>query len=170
LSSLAIKLLVGAGLGALWGRFSQCRSGACVLTANWRRGAIYGAVLGLFFHLASGGTYQPPKNIKQISPGSFETEVLKASQPVVVDFYATWCGPCKALAPRLDKLAGEFGDRIKFVSINFDGAQELAKQFNIEGIPTLLFFAADGRQIDRVMGVLPEEALRAKLESHLPKT
>lgn len=166
MTALAIKLLIGAGLGALWGRFCQCRSGACLLTANWKRGAIYGAGLGLFFHLASGGEYQPPKHLTPISAEAFEAEVLHAGRPVVVDFFATWCGPCKTLAPRLDTLAEEFGDRIKFVSLNFDEAQARAKEFSVEGIPTLLFFAPDGRLTDRVLGVLPTEALRAKLQNH----
>lgn len=166
MTSLLIKLALGAGLGALLGYFGQCNSGTCPLTANWRRGAVYGAVLGLMFHLASGGgSYQPPKNVKAIAEADFEAEVMQASQPVVVDFFATWCGPCKTLAPRLDALAGEYGGRIKFVSVNIDQAPSLAAKYKVEGVPTLLFFGADGKMVNASVGLISKEALRAKLES-----
>ena len=166
MTSLLIKLALGAGLGALLGYFGQCNSGTCPLTANWKRGAMYGAVLGLMFHFASGGgAYQPPKNVKAIAEADFESEVMRAGQPVVVDFFAPWCGPCKTLAPRLDKLAGEFGDRIKFVSVNLDQAQGLATQLNVQGVPTLFFFGPDGKLADTSVGLLSAVALRAKLEA-----
>jgi thioredoxin 1 len=169
-TALAIKLVIGAGLGALLGYFGQCTSGTCPLTANWKRGALYGAVLGLVFHLASGGgSYQPPKHVKTIAEASFDAEVLQAGQPVVVDFFATWCGPCKVLSPRLDKLAGEFGDRIKFVAVDVDQAQTLAANYKVEGVPTLLFFGPDGKVADTSVGLLSADALRTKLESLLRK-
>ena len=168
MTSLAIKLFLGAGLGALLGYIGQCNSGTCPLTANWRRGAMYGAVLGLMFHFAAGGgSYQHPKNVKAIAAADFAAEVTHAGQPVVVDFFAPWCGPCKTLAPRLDKLAGEFGDRIKFVSINLDQAQNLARELNVQGVPTLFFFGADGKLADTSVGLLAADALRAKLEQLL---
>lgn len=164
--SLVIKLVLGAGLGALLGYFGQCNSGTCPLTANWKRGAVYGAVLGLIFHFAAGGgSYVPPKNVKAIAEGDFETEVLRAGQPVVVDFFATWCGPCKTLAPRLDALAGEYGSRIKFVSVNIDQAPSLSAKYKIEGVPTLLFFGPDGNMVDASVGLISRESLRAKLET-----
>lgn len=170
MTSLLMKLALGAGLGALLGYFGQCNSGTCPLTANWKRGALYGAVLGLMFHLASGGgAYQPPKNVKAIAEADFAAEVLRAGQPVVVDFFATWCGPCKTLAPRLDALAGEFGDRVKFASVDVDQAQALAAQFNVQGVPTLLFFGVDGKVADTSVGLLSAQALRLKLESLLKK-
>jgi thioredoxin 1 len=167
-TSLVTSLLIGAGLGALLGRFGQCSSGACPLTANWRRGAIYGGVLGLMFYLASGragGSYAPPKHIKPVAEGDFETEVRQAGRPVVVDFFATWCGPCKTLAPRLDALAGEYNDRIKFVSVDIDQAPSLASKYKVEGVPTLLFFGADGNIVNASIGLISKDALRAKLES-----
>lgn len=164
MTALATKLFLGAGLGALLGYFGQCNSGNCPLTANWKRGAMYGAVLGLVFHFASGGgSYQHPKNVKAIAAADFDAEVTRAGKPVVVDFFATWCGPCKTLAPRLDKLAGEFGDRIKFVSVNLDQAQDLARQLNVQGVPTLFFFGADGKLADTTGGLISADALRAKL-------
>jgi thioredoxin 1 len=168
-TALAIRLLIGAALGAALGYFGQCSSGACPLTANWKRGAIYGAVLGLVFHFASGGSgggaHLPPKNIKPIVEADFDTEVTKAGKPVVVDFFATWCGPCKTLAPRLDTLAGEFGDRIKFVSVDIDQSPALAGRFKVEGVPTLLFVGKDGKIADASVGLVPADALRVKLET-----
>ena len=125
---------------------------------------MYGAVLGLVFHLASGGgSYQHPKNVKAIAAADFNSEVTQAGKLVVVDFFATWCGPCKTLAPRLDKLAGEFGDRIKFVSINLDQAQDLARELNVQGVPTLFFYGADGKLVDASVGLISADALRSKL-------
>jgi thioredoxin 1 len=167
-NGLILSLLVGGGLGALLGRFGQCSSGACPLTANWKRGLIYGAVLGSVFYFASGGTmgsYPTPKNIKTITEGEFEAEVVQSGRPVVVDFYAPWCGPCRTLSPRLDQLAGEFGDRIKFVSVNVDHAQSLAAEFNVQSIPTLLFFDRDGKVAGTSVGLLSKASLLAKLEA-----
>lgn len=168
MSSLAIKLLLGAGLGALLGYYGQCSSGTCPLTANWKRGALYGAALGLLFHFAAGGgSYQHPKNVKAIAAADYEAEVTRAGQPVVVDFFATWCGPCKALAPRLDQLAVEYGNRIKFVAVNLDQAPELARQLNVQGVPTLFFVGADGKVADTIVGLAAADTLRAKLEQLL---
>jgi thioredoxin 1 len=94
---------------------------------------------------------------------------MRAGQPVVVDFFATWCGPCKTLAPRIDKVAGEFGDRVKFVSVNIDQAPSLAAKYKVEGVPTLLFVSADGKVADASVGLLSAETLRARLESLLRK-
>lgn len=87
MSALLVSLLVGAGLGALLGRFGQCSSGACPLTANWKRGAVYGAVLGLLFYFASGrsGFYKPPKNVKAIAEVDFDAEVTQASGGLLRD-------------------------------------------------------------------------------------
>lgn len=168
MSSLAIKLLLGAGLGAVLGYYGQCSSGTCPLTANWKRGALYGAALGLLFHFATGGgSYQHPKNIKVIAAADYETEVTRAGQPVVVDYFATWCGPCKTLAPRLDQLAGEFRDRIKFVAVNIDAASDLTQQLNVTGVPTLFFVGADGKVAATTEGAVSSEILRSKLEQLL---
>ena len=90
MNGLFLSLLIGGGLGALLGRFGQCRSGACPLTANWKRGAIYGAVLGLLFHYASGGALAPyptPKNVKAIGEAEFDVEVVQAGKP---RYEGTW--------------------------------------------------------------------------------
>ena len=91
--------------------------------------------------------------------------MTEAGKPVVLDFFATWCGPCKVLSPRLDKLAGEFGGQIKFVSVNIDQSPTLATRFNMQGIPTLLFFGKDGKVADSSVGLISAEELRTKLKA-----
>ena len=163
--SLTPTVLVCAGLGAALGRFGQCTSGLCPLTANWKRGAVVGALFGAFLHFAAGGSYQPPKNIKLISEADFDVEVTSAKTPVVVDFYAPWCGPCKILSPRLDEVAGDYTNEVKFVTVNVDTAPSLASRFNVEGIPMVLFFDMDGRIFDASVGLVTKDELRAKLEA-----
>jgi thioredoxin 1 len=91
------------------------------------------------------------KNIIELTEANFEQEVLKAAGPVVVDFYAPWCGPCKMLAPLLEQLAGELAGKLKFVKLNVDNAPELSADHEITGIPTLMLFRG-GKVVDRVVG------------------
>ena len=76
----------------------------------------------------------------QVTKDNFETEVLNSSTPVVVDFWAEWCGPCKALSPILDEISTEMGESARVVKVNVDDSSELAQQYGIRGIPTLIFF------------------------------
>lgn len=99
----------------------------------------------------------------QISETNFEAEVLKASQPVLVDFWAEWCGPCKALAPVLDEVARENTAGVKVVKVNVDENPSLAARFKIQAIPTLLLFA-NGQVIDQTVGGVSKKALLTKLE------
>jgi thioredoxin 1 len=105
----------------------------------------------------------------ELNENSFETEVLKAELPVLVDFYAPWCGPCKMLAPMLEQMASEFEGRIKFVKINVDDAQDLASTYGITGVPTLALFHS-GQQIDAVVGLPGVRALRTRLEQAVAAT
>jgi thioredoxin 1 len=167
--SLALYALVGTGLGAAMGYFGQCTSGTCPLTSTWWRGAIYGAVLGGVFYFVSGqngsaSMNESTGNVKLISQDQFEAEVTQAGLPVLVDFYATWCGPCKRLAPMVDELAGQYSGRIKFVKVNVDASPALAQRFQIEGIPALLFFKK-GQIVDRIVGLPAQDALKARLET-----
>jgi thioredoxin 1 len=166
--SLIPIVLICAGLGAAWARFSRCSTGACSLAGNWKRGASFGAVLGLGFYLVTGDAmepYQPPKNARAITAVQFDAEVTQAGRPVVVDFYATWCGSCKRMAPRLDTVAGEYSNSVKFVQVNFDDAAALAERLNVPGVPTLLFFNKQGHLVDAVVGLVSVETLRAKLSA-----
>jgi thioredoxin 1 len=101
--------------------------------------------------------------IIELDEKSFEREVTQANLPVLVDFYATWCGPCKMLAPLLEKLAGEFVGRAKFAKVNVDDAGELATRFGITGVPTLILFQG-GQIVDTIVGLLPPASLKARLE------
>ena len=100
---------------------------------------------------------------------NFETEVIAASmsQPVLVDFWAPWCGPCKVIGPILEKLEAEYADRFKLVKINSDDEQQLAGAFGVRSIPTCILLM-NGQPVDGFMGAVPEGQLRQFLDKHLP--
>ena len=102
-------------------------------------------------------------NLVSVNKDSFESEVLKSSTPVVVDFWAEWCGPCKALAPILDEIATEMGETAKVVKVNVDEAGELAQQYGIRGIPTLIFFK-DGEVKSTLVGNQPKAEIVRSLK------
>lgn len=93
------------------------------------------------------------------SAGTFQKDVLESPIPVLVDLYADWCGPCRAIAPLLNKLAGEFAGRVKIVKVDVDAEKELAAHFQVDSIPTLLFFAK-GELVHRTAGLMSEASLR----------
>jgi len=102
-------------------------------------------------------------NLITVTPANFEQEVLKSAQPVLVDFWAEWCGPCKMVSPILDELAVEYGGRVKIAKVNIDEHQELAVQFRINSIPTLLFFK-NGQIVDQIIGMKSKKDFKAKLD------
>lgn len=103
-------------------------------------------------------------SVKHITQGEFGDEVTRSTQPVVVDFYATWCGPCRALAPLLDRVADGYTNRIKFVKINVDESPGLAQTYDVQAIPLVLMFK-DGKPADRILGLPTEEDLTNKLNA-----
>jgi thioredoxin 1 len=103
-------------------------------------------------------------SIVTIVGGNFAAEVTASDKPVLVDFWAEWCGPCKMLSPVLDELAAELGDTVKIAKVNVDDNRDLAVQFGIKSIPMLLFFK-DGEIKDKVVGLMPKVTLAQKLKA-----
>jgi len=104
--------------------------------------------------------------IKNISDSTFESEVLQSATPVLVDFWAEWCGPCKQMAPSLDRIAEEMSNRIKVVKLDVDGNQATASKFGIRGIPTLMVFK-DGQPVATKVGALALTQLKSFVETNL---
>jgi len=105
-------------------------------------------------------------DVKAVTTADWDSEVLKADGLVMVDFWATWCGPCRMVAPVVEKLAGEYKGRVKIMKLNTDENPDVASKYGIMGIPTLMFFK-DGQKVDQVVGAVPEGTLRSKLDALL---
>ena len=103
------------------------------------------------------------KHTIEINGANFESEVIQSNQPVLVDFWAEWCGPCKMLGPVLDEIAIEHSGRVKVAKVNVDTNSQLAERFGIQSIPTLLYFA-NGEIRDKTVGVLSKPAIVSRLE------
>ncbi|HVI93083.1 MAG TPA: thioredoxin [Anaeromyxobacter sp.] len=103
-------------------------------------------------------------DIVVLQDATFETEVLKSDVPVLVDFWAVWCGPCKAIAPTVDELAKQYKGKVKVAKMDVDEHQQVPQQYGIRSIPTLLVFKG-GRVVDTIVGAVP----KAKLEESLKK-
>ncbi len=176
LLQLAFGLLLGGSLGALLGYFGQCATGACPLTANPWRGAFVGAAIGSLF-AASAGSSRPREQIAPaaaatVEPASgtdtsgpatplhigsaeaFDRIIQKTDRPVLVDFYADWCGPCRMLAPTIEKLAKDYQGRVIIAKVNVDSLPALASRYGIQGIPAVLVFDK-GKEAQRLVGVRP---------------
>lgn len=104
--------------------------------------------------------------IVHVSDDSFETDILNASTPVLVDFWAAWCGPCKMIAPVLDELAKEYGDKIKICKVDVDANKEIPAKFNIRGIPTLIMFK-NGNVEGTKVGALSRAQLKEFIDANI---
>jgi thioredoxin 1 len=102
----------------------------------------------------------------EISDQSFKDEVLSSNEPVLVDVWAEWCGPCRSLTPVVEELSEEFKGKVKVTKIDIDANQEISVEYGIRNIPTLLFFK-NGEVVDKVVGVQPKEKLAEKMQSLL---
>ena len=105
-------------------------------------------------------------NIKHVSDSNFEGEVLKSPTPVLIDFWAPWCGPCKAIAPLLDELADEYAGKLKIVKINVDDNPETPARYGVRGIPNLLIIKG-GQVKDQIVGAVPKGHLVRALDAAL---
>ncbi|MCL6473821.1 MAG: thioredoxin [Firmicutes bacterium] len=101
-----------------------------------------------------------------VTTDQFDVEVLQSNVPVLVDFWAVWCGPCRAIAPHVDAIAQEYAGRAKVVKVNVDEEPEIALRYGIQSIPTLLFFK-EGKVQDMIVGVVPRQTIVQKLEALL---
>lgn len=105
-------------------------------------------------------------NVAHVTDASFEDDVLKSEQPVLVDYWAEWCGPCKMIAPILDEVATEYNGKLTVAKLDVDGNQNTATRYGIRGVPTLMLFK-DGNVVAQHVGVLSKSQLTAFLDSHL---
>jgi thioredoxin 1 len=101
-----------------------------------------------------------------VSDQNFETEVMKSDTPVLVDFWAIWCGPCRMVAPVLEEIATEQGEKMKIAKLDVDANPITAGRFGVRSIPTMILFK-DGREADRVIGYQPKEQILKRLQPHL---
>ncbi|WP_071517168.1 thioredoxin [Geitlerinema sp. PCC 9228] len=102
----------------------------------------------------------------QVTDATFKSEVLESEVPVLVDFWAPWCGPCRMVAPVVDEIAQQYDGKIKVVKVNTDESPNVASQYGIRSIPTLMVFK-DGQKVDMVVGAVPKTTLANTLEKYL---
>ena len=105
-------------------------------------------------------------NVSDVTDVTFEAEVLKSSIPVLVDFWAPWCGPCRAVAPVVDEIANEYKGRLKVLKLNTDENPKTAQSYRISGIPSLMVFK-NGQPVEQVVGAVPKSTLSSAVDKHV---
>ena len=106
------------------------------------------------------------EHVKETSDGTFENDVLKSDRPVLVDFWAAWCAPCRMLAPTVEAVAEKYASNARVVKLNVDDNPSVSQRFGIKGIPTLILFK-NGREEERVVGATSEQAISRMLDKHV---
>ena len=104
--------------------------------------------------------------LPDVTESTFPAQVLGSDKPVLVDFWAPWCGPCRMLSPVVEKIAGQLGDRVSFVKLNTDENPSISGTYGISGIPCLILFKG-GQAVDRIVGFVPENTIKQMLDKHL---
>ena len=106
------------------------------------------------------------EHVKETTDGAFEDDVLKSDRPVLVDFWAAWCAPCRMLAPTVEAVAEKYASRARVVKVNVDDNPSVSQRFGIKGIPTLILFK-NGKEEERVVGATSEQAISRMLDKHV---
>lgn len=105
-------------------------------------------------------------NILDVNDEIFEQEVVNSNLPTVVDFWATWCGPCRKLSPVLEEISNNYEGKVKFTKVNVEQSKDTAKKYSISGIPCLLVFK-DGEPVERMVGLMPKSTIISNIEKHI---
>lgn len=135
-----------------------------VFPGRQRRAALTVRTGVLNFMFRSTETNMANENVSHVTDANFEQEVLKSDKPVLVDFWAPWCGPCKAIAPLIDELAVEYAGRLKVVKINVDDNPQTPQLYNVRGIPNLLIIKG-GQVANQIVGAVPKRNLVQAVDS-----
>jgi thioredoxin 1 len=106
------------------------------------------------------------ERVSEVTDSTFEKDVLQSSKPVLVDFWAAWCAPCRMLAPTIDAIAEQFGDSAGVVKVNVDDNTSTAQRYGIKGIPTLILFSG-GKEVERVVGATSKQSISRMIEKHV---
>jgi thioredoxin 1 len=105
-------------------------------------------------------------SLVHLNSENFTSEVIQSTLPVLVDFYADWCGPCKMIGPMVEQLSKDYADKIKVCKLNVDVGQDIAAQYGVMSIPTLIFFK-DGKNVEQLVGALPKTQLESAIKRHI---
>lgn len=163
--NVVLGILGGGVVGYLFSRLFYANN-SYTLGANRPLMFVFGAVLGVVVMTLAFRGGQAAKAEELTTVEEFDTKVVQSDKPVLVDFYATWCGPCKRLAPILDELEVEYAGKVKFYRVDVDKARPLANRHGIRGVPTLVLYL-NGQEADRIVGGRSKEVLIQYLDAVL---
>lgn len=171
--NVLIGVAAGGLVGGLVGAYGRCRTGSCPLKGHPLSGTLFGAIFGALVVLAIGRSAPAvEESLKDVpivrTQEQFDQTVVQAPGPVMVDFYATWCGPCRVLAPTIAGLERDYRGRVAFVRVDGDQSRDLVQAYHVAGYPTVILFNK-GIQVDRWAGVGQAKDYRAAMDSVLTK-